>query len=148
MTAEFMDTLFLGLLTYLGHSTVFLTLGLLITGVALLKNHALKEMILRFALFGALITTPLHLSGAFDPFFQPINIPEETLKSEPASFGATGTLSSEVLPATTPSVTTEAMAFSAGEAGPLAINEAEKASPFTLANIALMLWALFGQGKG
>ncbi|MEE8295350.1 MAG: hypothetical protein V3R64_06530, partial [Sphingomonadales bacterium] len=135
MTAEFMDTLFLGLLTYLGHSTVFLAMGLLITGFAVLKNHALKEMILRFALFGALITTPLHMSGAFDPFFQPINIPEETVKSEPASFGLTKSLSSEVLPAT-PIVTTKPEALTPEEAGTLVLNETE-ASTLTLANIVL-----------
>lgn len=144
MTAQFMDTLFLGLLTYLGHSTVFLALGLMITGVALLKNHALKEMILRFALFGALITTPLHLSGAFDPFFQPINIPEETLKSEPAPLGLIESTQNEVLPATTPPVTTVRARSASADAGTLVTLEAEQASTFTLANIVLMLWALFG----
>jgi len=143
MTAEFMDTLFLGLLTYLGHSTVFLTLGLLITGFALMKNHALKEMILRFALFGALITTPLHLSGAFDPFFQPIKIPEETVKSEPASLGVNEPVVHETLPSV-PTVTTETRALSTGGAELPVMNEAGKTFSFTLANIVLMLWALIG----
>ena len=81
MTAQIMDTLFLGFLTYLAHSTIFLALALVVTSLKFIKNISLKELILRFALFGALITTPLHLSGVFDPFFQPINIPEETLKA-------------------------------------------------------------------
>ena len=150
MTAEFLDTLFLGLLTYLAHSTVFLTLGLLITGIAFLKNHALKEMILRFALFGALVTTPLYVSGVFDPVLQPIGIPEETVKSEPASLGALRSSETETLPSPTQPVTAEeTKAVAAGEAGSPVVHEVEPGYPvtpssYTLANIVLMLWALFG----
>lgn len=83
MTADFLDTLFLGALTYLAHSTVFLGLALITTSLGFFKNHALKEMVLRLALFAGLVTAPVHLSGAFQPIFTPINLPQETLKSEP-----------------------------------------------------------------
>ncbi len=144
MTALFMDTLFLGLLTYLAHSTIFLALGLIVTSVVFMKNHSLKELILRFALFGALITTPLHMTGAFEPIFQPINIPEETVKSVARPLVLNQGIDGGALLTSTQFQTTITAQTRVTFAGQPLNQETENAIPFTLANIVLMIWALIG----
>jgi len=86
MTADFINILFLGAITYLVHSSVFLLAALGLTSGKLIRNIALKEMILRFALVAGLVTAPLQMSGAFDPLARPIAIPEEAVVAETPVF--------------------------------------------------------------
>lgn len=139
MTADFINTLFLGALTYLVHSTVFLGLAFLLTSGQIIKNLGLKELIWKLALFAGFVTAPLQMSGAFDLFTHPIGIPEKTVVAETPVF--------EPRVNSQPAVTAEPNSQPTGPVSskPAPAKEIETLSgPWSTATVTLMVWVLLG----
>ncbi len=132
MTADFINTLFLGALTYLGHSTVFLSVALVVTSFTVLKNIVLKEMILRIALFAGLITAPLQMTGAFDPVVQPIAISEQTALAETPVFEPRITAKYQEMP------------VAKNDASMTVKPTVTEPTAWSTAILTLFVWALFG----
>lgn len=76
MRTELTALLMEGLATYLIHSTVLIALAAGLGALKLVTSGPLKEALWRVALFGALVTTPVQMTGGFTPLFGTLSTPD------------------------------------------------------------------------
>jgi len=143
MTTVAVNALFLGVMTYLVHSSIFLLTAWGLTSLKVIKNLGLKELIWRLAMFAGIFTSILQLSGSIDPLLQPIGIPERAAVAERPFFEPTTTPDASAAAVTKTTKAADDLGALVEKPGLLDKTQ-QRTDRWSAASLTMLVWAIFG----